>query len=46
MPGSHFAPDFRILINGEPAPAALRASVTSVSFQSALEGSARVESAC
>ncbi len=43
MPGSHFAPDFRILINGEPAPAALRASVTSVSFQSALEGSARVE---
>jgi phage protein D len=43
MTNSLFAPDFRILINGEPAPAALRASVTSVSFQSALEGSDRVE---
>ena len=43
MANSLFAPDFRILINGEPTPAALRASVTSVSLQSALEGSDRVE---
>ncbi len=43
MANSRFAPDFRILINGEATPAALRASVTSVSLQSALEGSDRVE---
>lgn len=43
MPNLRYAPDFRISINSQPVPAELRASVTSVSLQSGLEGSARVE---
>lgn len=43
MANNRFAPDFRILINGEATPAALRASATSVSLQSGLEGSDRAE---
>jgi hypothetical protein len=38
-----YAPECRIRINGEPLPPALRASVTSVSYQSGLEGADRVE---
>ena len=38
-----FAPDFRLELGGEPIPAALRASVESVSLTSALEGADRVE---
>lgn len=38
-----FAPDFRLALGGEPIPAALRASVSSVSLTSALEGADRVE---
>jgi phage protein D len=43
MPNDRFAPDFRVTINGTPPPAELRASITSVSFQSGLEGADRVE---
>jgi phage protein D len=43
MPNLRFAPDFSIGINGQTVPAALRASATSVTFESGLEGSARVE---
>lgn len=43
MANLRFAPDFSIGINGQAVPAALRASVNSVSLQSGLEGSARVE---
>jgi phage protein D len=38
-----YAPEFRIAIDGAPAPAALRASVTAVSLQTGLEGVDRVE---
>lgn len=38
-----YAPEFRIRIGGEPLPPALRASVTSVSYQNGLEGADRVE---
>jgi phage protein D len=41
--GSRFAPDFRIKINGEDIPAALRGSVTGVTYQNGLEGADRVE---
>jgi hypothetical protein len=37
------APDFDLLIEGEPAPAGLRASVTGLSLQNGLEGSDRLE---
>lgn len=43
MNNLHYAPEFRLHINGQSAPAALRASVTSVSFESGLEGADRVE---
>lgn len=43
MTDLRFAPDFSISINGQAVPATLRASATSVSLQSGLEGSARVE---
>ena len=43
MAGSRYAPDYRVEINGRPIPAALRASITSVSCQSGLEGADRVE---
>ncbi len=38
-----YAPEFRVTINDEPAPAALRASITNLSYQTGLEGSDRVE---
>lgn len=37
------APEFRLEIDGSPIPAALRASITSVSHETALEGADRVE---
>lgn len=43
MPNLRFAPDFSLSINGQTVPVALRASTTSVRFESGLEGSARVE---
>ncbi len=38
-----YAPAFAVEINGSPVPAALRASITSVTFQDGLNGSDRVE---
>lgn len=38
-----YAPEFRIRINGENTPAALRASVMSVNYQDGIEGADRVE---
>lgn len=38
-----FAPEFQIRIRGQAAPAALRASVSSVSYQTGLDGADRVE---
>jgi phage protein D len=38
-----FAPDFAVRLAGEPAPAALRSSVTSVHWATAFEGADRVE---
>lgn len=38
-----YAPEYRIRINGEPLPPAMRASVISVSYQDGLEGADRVE---
>jgi hypothetical protein len=38
-----YAPEFRVDIEGEPVPAALRASISGVSYQNSLEGSDRVE---
>lgn len=38
-----YAPDFKIEINGEPIPAVLRASISSVNYHTGLEGSDRVE---
>ncbi|HEV7842969.1 MAG TPA: hypothetical protein VGO69_04690, partial [Pyrinomonadaceae bacterium] len=38
-----YAPEFRIRINGEALPMALRGAVSSVSYQDGLEGSDRVE---
>lgn len=43
MAGLRYAPDFRVEINGQPIPAALRASIASVSYQTGLEGADRVE---
>ncbi len=43
MAGLRYAPDFRIEINGQSIPAALRASISSVSYQTGLEGTDRVE---
>lgn len=43
MSNPYYAPDFDLSIDGEPAPAALRASITSVSLQDGLEGADRVE---
>jgi phage protein D len=39
----YYVPDYRLLINDEPIPAALRASITSVSCQSGLKGADRFE---
>jgi hypothetical protein len=38
-----YAPEFQVRINEESVPAALRASTTSVSYQTGLEGADRVE---
>ena len=38
-----FAPEFAVTLDGRPAPAALRASVTSVRLESGLEGADRLE---
>ena len=38
-----FAPEFRVTIDGAPAPAALRASILSASVQTGLEGVDRLE---
>src|SRR3954471_16473549 len=38
-----FAPEFQVRIRGQAVPAALRASVSSVSYQSGLDGADRVE---
>jgi hypothetical protein len=40
---TRFTPDFKIEINGEAIPAALRGCVTGISYQNALEGADRVE---
>jgi phage protein D len=40
---SYYVPDFKASLNGVAMPAALRALVTSVSFEEALEGADRVE---
>jgi hypothetical protein len=38
-----YAPEFRLRINDEPLPVALRAAVSSVTYQDGLEGADRVE---
>jgi phage protein D len=38
-----YAPEFQVRINGQVVPAALRASIMSVSYQTGLEGADRVE---
>jgi phage protein D len=43
MTNLRYAPDFRVEINGKPVPAALRASISSVNYQSGLDGADRVE---
>lgn len=40
---STYAPDFRLKINGDNIPAALRAAVASISYQDGMEGADRVE---
>ena len=37
----HYAPEYRIEINGETIPLALRASVIRISYQDGLEGADR-----
>ncbi len=43
MANLRYAPEFRLLINDTTVPAALRASISSVNYQTGLEGSDRVE---
>jgi uncharacterized protein len=43
MINERYAPDFRVSIDGAAIPRALRSSVTSVSYQTGLEGADRVE---
>ena len=38
-----YVPEFRVTINDAPIPAALRASISSVSYETGLEGADRVE---
>jgi hypothetical protein len=41
--GPRYVPDFRLNLGGEPAPAELRAAITGITHESALEGADRVE---
>lgn len=43
MANPYYAPEFQVRIAGKAVPAALRASISGVSFQSGLEGADRVE---
>ena len=44
MPGfSSYAPEFRIRINGEQLPLALRAAISSITYQDGIEGADRVD---
>jgi len=43
MANLRYAPDFRVEIKGQPVPAALRASISSVQYQTGLDGADRVE---
>lgn len=43
MAGWRYIPEFRVTINGEKIPSALRASITGVSYQTGLDGADRVE---
>jgi hypothetical protein len=38
-----YAPDYKIVIDGEPIPAALRAAITGITYQDGIEGADRVE---
>lgn len=38
-----YAPDFKVTINGDPLPAALRGCITSINYQNGIEGADRVE---
>lgn len=38
-----YAPEFKVLIDGDPLPSALRASITSINYQDGIEGADRVE---
>jgi phage protein D len=41
--GPRYVPDYRLTLGGQPAPAELRASITSLTHDSGLEGADRVE---
>lgn len=43
MANLRYVPEFKVMINGSPIPAALRASVSSVTFQSGFDVADRVE---
>lgn len=43
MTNLRYVPDYRVTINDEPIPSALRASISSVSYETGLEGADRVE---
>ncbi|HUS09304.1 MAG TPA: hypothetical protein VMZ30_02470 [Pyrinomonadaceae bacterium] len=43
LPHAKFTPDYRIEIDGDPLPPAMRASVVRVSYQDGIEGADRVE---
>jgi phage protein D len=38
-----YAPEFKIVLNGDPIPAALRGAIASISYQDGLEGADRVD---
>ncbi len=40
---SHYPPDFKIEIDGDPIPAALRGCITGITYQNGIEGADRVE---
>jgi hypothetical protein len=43
VPLPFYAPEFRFTLNGQPPPAAMRASVASINYQDGMEGADRVE---